>query len=68
MGHSSVQTGRVSAGLTPRPLPLDAGLVIHDPHVAAVVVGADVGLVLYDHNGPFEKILAPKNFISGDLT
>ena len=61
MRHPGIKAGCVAAGLTAGSLPLDPRLVVHNPHVTPVVVGADVRLVLHDHNRPLEEILAAKN-------
>ena len=58
VGHALVQAGGVSAVLAPRPLPLEPRLVVHDAHVAVLLVGAHVRLLLHHHHRPLEEVLA----------
>ena len=66
MRHPSIKAGCVATGLASGSLPLDPRLVVDNPHVTPVVVGAHVRLILHDHNGPLEEILAAREmfFIS----
>ena len=68
VGHSSIETGSVATGLTSGSLPLDPRLVVDNPHIAPIVVGADVRLVLDDHNRSLEEILAAGNICIAVMT
>ena len=58
MRHASIETSCVSTALTPSTLPLETRGVVNYPHIAVVLIGTHIRLVLDYHHRALEEVLA----------